>query len=168
MTLIVEDGSEVANANSYATDAEFVIYAAARGYTIPATEALRDVLQIKAMDYLASLEDLYLGYRSSSTQTLSFPRVGVSLYGYELSSVTIPASLKNAQMELSYQADSGDLLISETIGSSNGALKSFEVDGVYSEEYAESGSTMGTKVSTGRADAYLSDLLKDPSRVVRA
>ena len=52
MALIIEDGSIVEDANSFTTDAEFVAYADARGYTLPDTESVRDQLQIKAMDYL--------------------------------------------------------------------------------------------------------------------
>ena len=168
MALVIEDGTEVTNADSYTTDAEFVAYAALRGYTIPATEALRDVLQIKAMDYLASLEESFKGYRVTNTQSLSYPRANVSLYGYLLASDSIPKELKNAQMELAYQANTNELLISESSGSSSGgALTSFSVDGVYSETYA-TGTSVGTTVSFGKADAYLGKLLNSTNRLVRA
>lgn len=167
MTLVIENGSQVASANSYTTDAEFVAYALARGYSIASTEALRDVLQIKAIDYLESLESKYQGTRVSSTQVLSFPRYNVMLHGFILASDTIPNELKNAQMELAYQLFTQEILISETIGSSDGDLTGFSVDGVYSETYASGGSS-GTKVTTGKANAYLTALLnprKDLQRV---
>src|SRR5690606_40416418 len=55
--LIVEDGTIVAGANSFVTEAEIVAYALARGTNLPHTtdEELDAVavLGIKAMDYLA-------------------------------------------------------------------------------------------------------------------
>lgn len=162
MALVIEDGTEVSGANSYTTDAEFVAYAAARGYVIPATEALRDPLQVKAMDYLASLEMSYRGYRVTSTQPLSYPRVGVVLNGYYLNSDTIPIELKNAQLELAYQAYTEELLVNQTTSN----LTGFEVDGVYSETYSLGGSR--TSVSTGKANAYLCNLLVSGNRAVRA
>jgi hypothetical protein len=168
MALIIEDGSIVSGANSYTTDVEFVAYAAARGYTIGASEADRDILQIKAMDYLASLEDRYQGSRTSSTQEVSFPRYNVILNDFTLASDAIPQSLKNAQMELAYQVNSEELLISESIGSSSGSLTGFNVDGVYSETYSPDSSTAGTTVTMGKANAYLRGLLKDTTRLVRA
>ena len=168
MALTIEDGTEVTGADSYTTDAEFVAYAAARGYTIGATETDRDILQIKAMDYLASIEQQFQGSRTSSTQELSFPRYNVVLNDFTLASDAIPQSLKNAQMELAYQANSGELLISETVGSSSGTLTGFSVDGVYSETYSADDSAAGTRVSIGKANAYLRGLLKDTTRLIRA
>jgi len=162
MSLIIEDGTEVANANSYTTDAELVAYALARGITIPATEALRDVLQIKAMDYLASLEMNYKGIRVTQTQLLSFPRFNVDLNGYILNSDTIPLELKNGQLELSLQVQAEEILINETVNN----LAGFNVQGVYSETYGTSGASQS--IRTRKADAYLDQLLKPLNRLVRA
>ena len=162
MALVIEDGSEVAAANSYTTDAEFAAYALARGYTIPSTEALRDELQVKAVDYLEGLEAKYQGTRASSTQVLAFPRHGLSLHGFILSSDVIPTELKNAQMELAFQLSTEEILINETVNN----LVGFDVKGVYSESYGSGGSSQS--IRTRKADAYLSNLLKNPNRLIRA
>lgn len=161
MMLTIEDGSIVANADSYTTDAEFVAYAAARGYTIAATESDRDILQIKAGDYLLSLEDDYKGSRVDIDQTLSFPRYGVYANDFLIPSDSIPQSLKNAQMELAAQVYTTELLVN---GSSDSNLASFEVDGVYSETYFKSGSSYTV---TAKADAYLTSLLESSNKLVR-
>lgn len=161
MSLTIEDGTEVSSADSYTTDVEFVAYAAARGYTIPSTEELRDVIQIKAVDYLASLENVYKGVRVTSTQSLSYPRDGVVLNGYTLASDTIPQDLKNAQMELAFQVYTNELLINETVNN----LASFNVQGVYSESYGSGGSSQ--KIRTGKANAYLKNLLKKTNSLIR-
>jgi len=162
MTLIIEDGSEVDNANSYVTDTEFTIYTTARNETIPSSEDDREVLLIKAMDYLASLEMSWKGIRVTQTQLLSFPRYNVDLNGYILASDTIPQELKNGQMELAFQISTEEVLINETVNN----LSGFNVQGVYSETYGSSGASQS--IRTRKADAYLSNLLKNPSRLIRA
>lgn len=161
MALVVEDGSIVAGANSYVTDLEFTDYCDARGYTYPATAELREPLLIKAMDYLASKEKHYQGVRTDSTQELSFPRYGVMLHGYTISSNLIPIELKRSQMELAYQVSNSEILINETTGN----LTSFSVEGVYSETYSEKGQS--SKVSTGKANAYLQHLMTDKRALQR-
>lgn len=162
MTLIIEDGSEVANANSYVTDLEFTTYSTARGNTIPAAAADREILLIKAMDYLASLEMSWKGIRVTQTQLLSFPRYNVDLNDYILASDVIPQELKNGQMELGFQISSEEVLINETVNN----LTEFNVQGVYSEKYGSSGSSQS--IRTRKADAYLDQLTKNPNRLVRA
>ena len=87
--LTIEDGTVIANANSYTTDAEFVAYAAERGLTIPSVEGDRDVLQVLAKDYIDGLT--FKGYRADPTnQYLSFPRSGVYAYDRVIASDEIP------------------------------------------------------------------------------
>lgn len=161
MTLIIEDGSIVANANSFVTDAELVIYAAGRGLTIPATESDREPLLMRAMDYLAGVESDMQGVRISSEQVLSFPRNGVYINDFIVNSDTIPKELKNSQMELAIQANTDELLINDTVSN----LSGFNVDGVYSESYFKGGSK--SQIRTGRADVYLDLLLVDTNKLVR-
>lgn len=153
--LIVEDGSIVANANSFVTDDEFKSYADLRNIDIPATQPDREALLILAVDYLFSIESQLQGYRTDSTQTLPFPRTGVCLNQRPMDSSFIPQNVKNAQMELAIQAGQADILISEQSQS----LASFNVDGVYSETYFNGGSW--TQVRTDKADAYLNAMKKN-------
>lgn len=105
MALVVEDGSLVAGANSFVARAEVIAYAAARGVTI-ADDDSADVLAIKAMDYLWSL--CYKGDLADEAQTTPFPRSGLidgdTVDGYAF---TIPAGVKNAQLQLSLDVHSG-------------------------------------------------------------
>lgn len=107
MAIIVETGAIVPGANSYVTEAELNAYAAARGVTL--TESA-ELLLIKAIDYLATLEDSWQGSRVSATQPLAWPRQGVSLYGFAVASDTIPQSLKDGQCQLAIEADTQDLM----------------------------------------------------------
>ena len=162
MALIIEDGSIVVNADSYVTTAELTTYAAKRNYTVTAVPAELEVLLIKAMDYLASLESRYKGDRVNNIQELSFPRIGVQLHGYWLDSDVIPQDLKNAQMELAFQVSTDEILVNETTSN----LESFDVKGVYSESYGSGGD--GSSVKARKANAYLTNLLKKAGTLVRA
>lgn len=105
MALVIEDGSIVAGATSLVTRAEIIAYAAARGVTI-ADDTAADVLAIKAMDYLWSL--CYKGDLVDEAQTTPFPRSGLvdgdTVDGY---AYTIPAGMKNAQLQLSLDVFNG-------------------------------------------------------------
>ena len=100
MALIIEDGSKVSGANSYATEAELTAYAAARGVTITGTA---EQLMIKAMDYLEGKR--FVGSKAASDQALQWPRYGVLIDGFYLSSDSMPENLKEAQMEIALALD---------------------------------------------------------------
>jgi hypothetical protein len=150
--LIIEDGTIVANSNSFVTDAEFKAYAGIRNASIPATQPDREALLILAMDYLFNIEVRLSGIRVSDDQELPYPREGACVRDQILPSSgikSIPKGIKNAQIELAMQAVKSDLLISET--SNN--LQSISIDGVISESYYQGGSY--SIVRTDKADAYL-------------
>jgi len=111
MALIIEDGTNVANANSVATVAELRAYAALRGLTVPTAEADCEVILINGMDYLNSIEDKYQGYRTyyDVGQSLCFPRDGICEFGREIYG-EIPQRLKDAQCQLAVDANTNDLL----------------------------------------------------------
>jgi hypothetical protein len=102
MAIIVEDGTEVAGANSYVSVADLEAYAAARGITLVADP---EILLIRAMDYIESLS--YCGSKLSLSQTLQWPRYGVWVDGYPYPVNTIPTELKNALMQTALSIDAG-------------------------------------------------------------
>lgn len=120
MALVIENGSIVAGANSFTTDAELVAYASDRGKTIPATEAARDILQILAVDYLTGRESQLQGTRTDDTQDLIYPRENVFIRDIALGANTIPKELKNAQMEAAIAANSQPLNVSGAIENVSG------------------------------------------------
>ena len=151
--LIIEDGSIVTNANSFATDEEFKTYANLRGMQLPATQPERESLLVLAMDYIFSIENDLQGYRTSDIQELPFPRSNVVLNYRYVADNAIPKTLKNAQLELALQANVSELLINEQ--SSNiisEKLDTLQVD------YNNAGKW--STVRTGRANAYLEPLFK--------
>lgn len=111
MALIIEDGTNVENANSFVTVAECRTFATGRGITLPADNADVEVLIIKASDYLNSVEDHFQGYRYfyDNGQSLCFPREAVYIFDRYIGA-EIPKELKNAQCQLAIDAQENDLL----------------------------------------------------------
>lgn len=106
--LIIEDGTAKADAQSYATVAELVAFATARGITLPATEVEQELLLLSAMDYMETLS--YRGMRYSRTQALSWPRVDVFIDGWLQPFEELPPSLKAAQIQLAIDSIENPLM----------------------------------------------------------
>jgi len=160
MALIIEDGTQVANSNSFVSDAEYTTYAALKGLTVGATAQLREIDLLAGIDYLLGQEGSLQGYRVSSTQAMFFPRTDVSLYGWVIQSDSIPENIKNAQMEAAAYSTSGALL--SNTESTN--TQSEKVD-VLEVTYFKGGSR--SNVNLQRVDIYLQPLLKSTDKLVR-
>jgi hypothetical protein len=136
MTLIVEDGTVVAGAESYIAVAAADTYHANQGNTawaLISTTALKEQALRRAMTYLTSeYRDRWAGSRTSITQPLDWPRYmvplqdvpgGYSSYPAFVSSTIVPTEAQRAQAELALRATVADLapdltrgVLSETIG----------------------------------------------------
>lgn len=117
MTLTVETGAVVANAESYVTTAAADTYHAARGNetwtdldTTEKEQALR-----KATDYMMQkYRARWKGHRKDATQTLDWPRSYVYLepfvqgavgpYPYLVADTIVPTEVKNACAELALRS----------------------------------------------------------------
>ena len=130
MAIIVEDGTVVANANSYVSEANLTTYATDRGITLTGTLS---VLLIKAMDYIEGQD--FIGYKSIDTQPLQWPRYGAVIDSYELNSDVIPKELKDAQMSVAVSIGSG----ADPLSTVSRAIKS-ESLGPMSTEYMDNAS----------------------------
>lgn len=110
MALIIEDGSNIENANSFATLAECRAFAAGRGLTLPTEDVDVEILLVTAADYLNSLEAHFQGFRYfySDSQPLCFPREDIYEFDRYIGG-EIPDALKNAQCQLAVDTDSNDL-----------------------------------------------------------
>jgi len=115
MALIIEDGTGIEDANSYVTLAEFIDFASLRGVTLPVEASDQEILLIKASDYLLMFEGDYQGKRKSSTQALSFPRLGLIINCDPYADDKIPQAVKNAQMQAGLEASKGVDLSPSTV-----------------------------------------------------
>lgn len=131
--LIIEDGTAKVDAQSYATAAELVAYANARGIAVPATEAEQEALLLNAMDYMETLN--YVGIRTTREQALSWPRSGATVDGYYMGHYELPRQLKLAQMQLALDSQEVDLM-GNVIPSTERIVLEEEVEGAVSVKYA--------------------------------
>lgn len=141
MPLIVEDGTGVADSDSYQTLLDARDRAAKYGITLPTDDTEAEALLRNGYLGLLSIETQLQGSRTHEVQTNIYPRIGVYVCvagnPSAIDSESIPEQLKMSQL---YQADaiqSG----SSTNGTIGGQkLKSFAVPQVYNEVYQDGSS----------------------------
>ena len=133
MALIIEDGTIIDNANSFANVEECRAFADSRGLTLPADDKAVEVLLVKACDFLFSLETDFQGTRVDAEQQLPFPRNSILLYGADISGI-VPKVIKQAQCRLAFDASQGELL-----ATGSGRVISKEQVGPLQNEYADDG-----------------------------
>lgn len=114
MTITVEDGSGIADANSYVTIADYRAYASQRGVSLPVADPDVEPQLIQAMDYLEIQP--WAGYPTYDDQALAWPRSGVYISGSEIAENAIPGKIKFAQMQLAIQVNAGVVLLPTVIG----------------------------------------------------
>lgn len=114
MTLVVEDGTAKANAESYISVTDADTYFANRGYTLWATMSTNEKEQAlrRSTDYMLQVYRLkWKGSRASATQALDWPRGQVVLddSGISYPGNEVPQEVRNACAELAFKAAGGDL-----------------------------------------------------------
>lgn len=113
MTLIVEDGTGLSNAESYASVAQADERLAALGMTTWASgtvtaereQALRRATAFMEQQYRAR----WKGTRLFRAQALSWPRYGAEADGWAIESTIVPTDIVNACIDLAFKAAAGDL-----------------------------------------------------------
>lgn len=105
MSLIVEDGTGLSDANSYVSVAYADDYFLARNVTSWASLTIKEALLIQATDYMEAVySESWKGTVLLDTQSLSFPRI--------IDDVTVyPDRLLKAVCELALKANEGALLV---------------------------------------------------------
>lgn len=134
MTLIVETGEGLADAESYLTTGDANMYFISRGITLwdNLTTLEKEQNLRRAVDFMQQyFGGRWKGQRMSSTQALDWPRAGVVLedgpgFGYGFDQVrhnVIPIEVKNACAELALRAsiaalteDRSTRVLQETVG----------------------------------------------------
>ena len=108
MTLVVEDGTGLANADSYITVAQYKAYADGRGYDYSTlTDAQIEVKLREGVQFVDTI-GRFKGVQLTEGQALEFPRSGC--YDWNGREVTgVPKRVKDAQAEATYKAQSGTL-----------------------------------------------------------
>jgi hypothetical protein len=169
MAIVVEDGTGLANSNSYASVDDFTTFTTDRGETTiaEADEDQKEIALIKAADYMEQkYRLLWKGSRAQSDQRMSWPRRGVDVPDFfdpffrDLSN--IPLSFQDTlfipENEVPYEVQVAQLLIAKETFSADqssgvlqgalGRVTKREKLGVLEVEYfnAEDGSARQTTV----------------------
>jgi hypothetical protein len=112
MALIVEDGTGLANAESYISEADATAYWASRlnDAWANATAPQREASLRNAADYLSYVYG-WPGQPSTTTQRLSWPRAGVPSGAATFPSTAIPQQIIDAQLFLALSDLSSPILI---------------------------------------------------------
>ncbi len=88
---------------AYGTDTGLQNYASARGYTL---EQAPSVLLTLAHDYIEALE--YIGEKVLPTQEDQWPRKQATVDGLDLSTVSVPQDIIDAEYQLAIAIDNGN------------------------------------------------------------
>lgn len=107
MALVIEDGTGLPDAESYADVTYLRQYANVRGLEIPSNNAACEVLLVKAADAMQGLD--YRGQRVNAYQALDLPRVGIVIDGILQSPERILRRARDIQCILAIEAQAVDL-----------------------------------------------------------
>lgn len=115
MALIVEDGTIVTGAESYATVAFADAYFASRGvaaWAAIASTELKEIALRKATDYMTAVyRDMWAGSRVNEVQELDWPRENVYRDRYVLVlNTVVPVEVQRACCEFALRTTTGDLI----------------------------------------------------------
>ena len=169
-TLIVENGTGVASANTYADVAYLVAYAADRGVAIPSTLEEQEQFLLQAMDYLAWFTDLFQGSKTTTTNALPWPRQDVEIDDVAFDKDSIPSQLKNAQSQLAVEQRAGVILFPRPRTSSVEGLVTEKSVGTLKKKFAFTGEGIANAqapIKIMGVYLFLKPLLKATNQVIR-
>lgn len=150
MALVVETGGIVPGADSYVSLAGARALAASYGLALPADDAEAEVALRNGAVYVGLQEPSMCGRRVSASQSLAYPRQGVSLYGFALASDVIPPQVIHAQVVAAVEYGAG----TDVRASSDGRVTETErVEGAVTVSYFNNGATGATTTITAAMDA---------------
>lgn len=134
MSLIVETGAGLADAESYISVSDAASYLSDRGYSAfaaLATDALKEAALRKATDYMEqAYRTRWKGTRVTATQALSWPRLYVERIDgtYYYPGDEVPVEVKNACALLALKSIDGDLNADLTQGVKREKVDVMEVE----------------------------------------
>lgn len=150
MALVVETGAVVPGADSYVSLADARALAAVYGLALPADDIAAEAALRNGAVYVGLQEPSMCGRRVSSSQSLAYPRQGVSLYGFTLAADVIPPQIVHAQVVAAVEYGAG----TDVRASSDGRVTESErVEGAVTVSYFNNGATGATTTITAAMDA---------------
>ena len=160
MALVIENGSIVAGADSFATAAELVTYAANFGRTIPDTEEAQESLLRRA--YLEMLALPWKGGIVNPNHTGAWPRYDVMRNEWLVASDSIPSQIKAGQMALATEIHADDIDKPEL---RKGAVTKTRVEGAVEQQYAAAPKSLSKPASTRQSYAQFAGFLESANQI---
>lgn len=133
MAIVIEDGSSVDGANSFATVEEAQEFATSRGITTLNVDADAERSLLLAMDYIETFESSFAGLRTYVGQIVPFPRSNLYVNGELLENDAIPWQIKKVQILAAIEASKGTLLMPTVSGADNARIKREKVGPIETE-----------------------------------
>lgn len=135
MSIIIETGEGLADAESYASVAAADARCASLGKSTWAAlaEADKEIALRKATLFMSTYRTRWAGRRMSSAQALDWPRYGVVVDGFPVLSTIVPVDVVNACIDLAVRASVGADLLPDLDTGSN-VIKKTKV-GPIEDEY---------------------------------
>lgn len=169
MALVVEDGTGLANADSFISVADADAYHARYGNTgwLSADQVEKEVHLRRGLRYLVTRnEGRWEGQKKADAQALPFPRYGVyDADGLWVDENSVPRAIAEAQAELALRSLAGEDLQPDL---EDGAVKRERLKaGSVEEEVEYVGGKRETK-SFSVVEAMLAPFLRRPGRLVRS
>lgn len=158
-TIIVEDGTIVANANSYIDVTYLNAFATDRGFTLPSTTNEKEILIIKAMDYLEA--KCFKGEKSIADQELQWPRDNVYIDCELLNTDVIPEVLKRALAQLVVEQHLGTALYPVPRTSTVQGFVTQKTVGPLTKKFSAFGGTVSsiTPITIASVELFLQSIL---------
>jgi hypothetical protein len=151
MSLTVETGEIVADADSYISLDDARTLAANYGYSLPDDDTKAEVALRKGVWYVDAQEPRYNGTRTDDSQSLAWPRENAYYtYGTEIDSDAIPTKLQLGQVIAAATYGAGTDVRANDDGKS---IASQAVSGAVSQSYFNNGKTGSSIVITEAMDA---------------
>lgn len=144
MALVVETGAIVPGADSYVSLADARALAAGYGLALPVDNIAAEAALRNGAVYVGLQEPFMCGRRVSASQSLAYPRQGVSLYGFALASDVIPPQIVHAQVVAAVEYGAG----TDVRASSDGRVTESErVEDAVTVSYFNNGATGATTIT---------------------
>jgi hypothetical protein len=141
VTLILEDGTGVDNANTYILLVDARTLAGQYGWQLPVDDEQANITLINGYNYLNTLESGMCGTRSYEDQTGAFPRENCSCGPFPIASDVIKPEVKQAQVRAAVTFGAGTDVNPDSDGKN---IASEEVTGAVKVSYFNNGKTGGS------------------------
>ena len=139
MTLIVEDGSIVAGAESYISVADAETFLTNRGLSLTGTTADKEAALRKATDYMVQVYRMrWQGWKVDQTQALDWPRNSVyvdqtmnydnTIVAHLVPNNIVPLEIKRACAEFAYKSQSDELFADQERAVTSERVDKIQVD----------------------------------------